>query len=145
MDYSKFKLLYKGKYGSIYDPCVGRFLICEYSGFWNKKDNDFVKDILKGVELLIKYKAIVDLCDHRKEHVIDPETIDWVTYEWYKKLGENGLKYEVCIAPESVVGKLSHKRLVSSEIIENVKVETFSNDDEAYKACINFLKKHKQI
>jgi hypothetical protein len=38
------------------------------------------------------------------------------------------------------VGKLSHKRLVNSEIIENVKVETFSNADDAYKACIEFLK-----
>lgn len=144
MEYTQFKLHYSGKYGKIYDPGVDRFLICEYSGYWNKNDDEFVKNILKDVELLIKYKAVVDLCDHRKEHVIGPVTVEWLKEEWYKKLFDNGLEYEVCIAPESVVGKLSHKRLVNSEVIEKVKVETFTNADDAYKACLEFLKKHNK-
>ena len=140
MDYSKYKLLYKGKYGRIYDPGVEHFLICEYSGYWNKSDEKFVEDMLKGVDLLIEHKAIVDLCDHREEHVIEPSTIEWIRENWYKKLYESGLKYEVCIAPESTVGKLSHKRLVTSETIENVKVDTFVDADKAYRACLEYLK-----
>lgn len=140
MDLKYTKILYSGKYGNIYDSGVKGLIICEYWGVWKLDDKECIKDFETGVDVLIKNKAIVDICDHRKQHVITFDMSKWLIDNWYKKLYENGLKYEICIVPTLNTARISFNRLISKEIIEGIKVETYDSSEEAYKKALQFLK-----
>ena len=143
MDYNSFKCLYSGKFGKIYDPNVKGLIVCEYWGVWKVDDEDCLKDFKAGVDLIIKHKAIVDICDHRKQHVITGDMTKWIVENWYKKLANNGLKYEICVVPELNTAKISFNRLVSTENIEGVHVETYDKPDKAYNRAVEIIKNKK--
>jgi hypothetical protein len=140
IDYSQFKLLYNGKYGNIYDPGVKGLIVCEFWGVWRVEDAECIKDFKMGAELIIKNKAIVDICDHRKQHVVTMDIGKWFINNWYKKLYANGLKYEICVVPELNAAKISFNRLISKETIENVKIETYDSIDKAYSKALKYIK-----
>lgn len=140
MDLKYNKILYSGKYGNIYDPGIKGLIICEYWGVWRVDDKECIKDFEAGINIIIKNKAIVDICDHRKQHVITSDMSKWIIDHWYKKLYKHGLKYEICIIPELNAAKISFNRLISKEIIEGIRVETYDSSEEAYKKALQFLK-----
>lgn len=145
MNYDSFECLYAGKYGKIYNPHIEGLIICEYWGVWKIDDKECINDFKKGVELIIKHKALVDICDHRKQYVITSDMTKWIVENWYKKLANNGLKYEICVVPELNTAKISFNRLVSSENIEGVTVETYDEPNKAYSRAVELVKKRKTI
>ena len=140
LDYTKLQCLYSGKYGNIYNSGYQGLIICEYLGVWRVDDKECVKDFEAGVSLLIKNKAIVNICDHRKQHVITQDITNWLLLNWYRKLYNAGLKYEIIISPELKTARISFNRLVSKDVIEGIIVETYDSLDSAFKRALKYIK-----
>lgn len=92
---------------------------------------DFLKDSLnKGLECLIKNKAVKWLSDNRKLGFHKPEDAEWVNNDWTPRAIKSGWKKWALIQPESAVSNLNMKQFVEFFKQNGIEVKVFSDYEQ---------------
>ncbi len=86
-----------------------------------------------GAEVMKKNGARKWLSDDRNNSALPQEDADWGQTTWTPQVLAAGWKYWAVVLPEKAVGQMNMKRFIDDYSGRGVKVQVFSDPDQALK------------
>lgn len=107
-----------------------------------KEDLDglsFREVLNKGHNILKQNGATKWLSDNRRQmSVLSDEDNAWANDVWFPKTQAAGWKYWAIVVPDSMANRADLVRYIDSFYNSGIKVQVFTQDDEAYKWLLQF-------
>jgi hypothetical protein len=80
-----------------------------------------------GVATLVKYGADKWLSDDQSYAALQKEDMDWGRNVWSPKALKAGWKHWAIVLPKSIIGQMSHRRLLDGYVNTELNVNVFGN------------------
>ncbi len=143
------KKIFENAYAELYDISeeVPHTMFGYWRGFWELQDEEAMAALLFPLNYIKEHGIKIMLTDYKDLDVVSEETDQWLAEYWFPTVVKNGLKAEIILDAEEMIGQISvdfmYENVDANTGLYTRKADTLEHAKELAMAVLQGIEENK--